>query len=95
MPILPSAPIPFQKVVTSNAGRKKKARMLPPLKLLSIEKAKELSHRDLLVYTRQIGSGSAPNRKDGAKGSLATVLHYLESRSAKRTPVARRGGTTY
>lgn len=80
VPILPLAPRPAQKVTASNAGRKKKIRILPPLNELLEEKARELSHRDLLFYTRQMGSGSAPNRKDGPKGSLATVLGYIENR---------------
>lgn len=81
VPILPSRPLSAQKVaVASNAGRKKKTRVLPPLNEISAEKAQTLSHRDLLVYTRQIGGGSVPNRKDGHKGSLATVLDYIRSR---------------
>ena len=85
VPILPSKPLPAPKVVAaSNAGRKKKARVLLPLSEISAEKVNALSHRDLLIYTRQIGCGSVPNRKDGPKGSLATVLNYIRRRDSAR-----------
>lgn len=52
---------------------------------ISAEKAQALSHRDLIVYTRNVGGGSAPNRKDGHQGSLATVLDYIRSRDGRAT----------